>query len=112
MTDGETSPGIICKRLSLKELFANFFWKKIQQVGLVSLPALLVFLAGKEILTKNFLIELYKNLMVHVLPSDNGSTLEFDALTSLCPEIGMIIPNSILANHERKKFDMKDKKRK
>ena len=60
--DGETPPGIIGEKLSLKELFAKFFWTKSN--GLVSslfLAALQLFFAGKETLTKNFLTELYKN---------------------------------------------------
>ena len=60
--DGETPPGIIGEKLSLKELFAKFFWTKSN--GLVSslfLAALQLFFAGKETLAKNFLTELYKN---------------------------------------------------
>ena len=60
--DGETPPEIIGEKLSLKELFAKFFWTKSN--GLVSslfLAALQLFFAGKETLAKNFLTELYKN---------------------------------------------------
>ena len=60
--DGETPTGIIGEKLSLKELFAKFFWTKSN--GLVSslfLAALQLFFAGKETLAKNFLTELYKN---------------------------------------------------
>ena len=53
---GETPPGIIEEKLSLKELFAKFF--RTGSNGLVSSPvlaALLLFFAGKEMLAKNFL---------------------------------------------------------
>ena len=83
--DGETPPGIIAKKLNLKELFFPIFRTKSN--GLVSSPFLalfLLFFAGKETLAKNFLTELYKNLTVDVLSSDNVSTLEFNALSGLC----------------------------
>ena len=54
--DGETLPGIIGKKVNLKELFAKFFWTKSN--GLVSSPfltVLLLFFAGKETMAKNFL---------------------------------------------------------
>ena len=106
--DGENPSGIFRKKLNLKELFAKFFRTKSN--GLVSSPflaALLVFFAGKETLAKNFLTALYKNLTVEVLSSDNDSTLEFNALTDLCTEIGVRLASSIFANHERARLDMK-----
>ena len=106
--DGETPPGIIGKKLNLKELFAKFFLTKSN--GLVFSPflaALLLFFARKETLAKNFLAELYKNLTVEILSSDNDSTLEFNALTDLCVELGVRLANSIFANHERARLDMK-----
>ena len=45
--------------------------------------------------------------MVEVLSSDNNSVLEFQALTDLCAEINVRLANSIFANHERAKLDMK-----
>ena len=72
------------EKLSLKELFVKFF--RTRSSGFVSsvfLAALLLFFAGKETLGKTFLTELYKNLMVELLFSDNDSTLEFNALTDL-----------------------------
>ena len=106
--DGEIPSGIQGEKLSLKEPFAKFFWTKSN--GLVSAPflaALLLFLAGKESLVKNFLTELYRNLTVEVLLSDNDSLLEFQALTDLFAEINVLLANSIFANHERAKLDMK-----
>ena len=79
--DGETPPGIIGEKLSLKELFAKFF--RTGSNGLVSSPflaALLLFFSGKETLAKHFLTELYKNLTVEVLSSDNSENLESIAL--------------------------------
>ena len=73
--DGET-PGIIGEKLSLKELFAKFY--RTGSNGLVSSPflaALLLFFAGKENLAKHFLTELYRNLIVEVLSSDNSENL-------------------------------------
>ena len=49
---------------------------------------------------------MYKNLTVEVLSSDNDSTLEFNALRDLA-EIGVRLANSIFANHERARLDMK-----
>ena len=88
VSDGETPPGIIGEKLSLKELFAKFF--RTGSNGLVSFPflaSLLLLFARKETLAKKFLIELYKNLTVEVLSSDNYEKLQFDALTDLCVEI-------------------------
>ena len=65
------------------------------------------FFAGKETLAKNFLIELYKNLTVEVLSSDNDSIRGFNALTDLCAEIGVRLAKSIFANHERASLDIK-----
>ena len=64
---------------------------------------------GKESLTKKFLIELYRNLTVEVLSSDNDSVLEFQTLTDLCVKINVKLANSIFANHERARLDMKKK---
>ena len=106
--DGQTLPGIIGEKLSLKELFAKFFRKGSNcLVPSPFLAALLLFFAGKETLAKNFLTELYKNLIVEVLSSDNSENLQFDALTDLCYELGVRLGNSILANHERARVDMK-----
>ena len=66
---------------------------------------------GKESLTKKFLIELYRNLTVEVLSSDNDSVLEFQTVTDLCVEINVKLANSIFANHERARLDMKKKKK-
>ena len=108
MPDGETVPGIIGKKLNLKELFPKIFQTKLN--GLVCSPvlaALLLFFAGKETLANKFLTELYKNLTAEVLSFNNDSTLEFNAVTDLCAEIGMRLANSIFANHERARLDMK-----
>ena len=106
--DGETPPGIIGEKLSLKELFVKFFRSKSN--GLASSPflaAFLPFFAGKETLVKNFLTEFYRNLTVEVLSSDNDSILEFSALTNLSGEIGVRLGNAIFANHERARLEMK-----
>ena len=106
--DGETPPGIIREKLSLKELFAKLFRRGSN--GLVSSPflaALLLFFAGKETLAKNFLTKLYKNLTVEVLSSDNSENLQFDALIDLCAELSVKLGNYIFANHERVRLDMK-----
>ena len=58
-------------------------------------------------MTKNFLTGLYKNLTGEVLPSDNSENLQFDALTDLCTKIGVRLGNSIFANHERARLNMK-----
>ena len=111
--DGETPPGIIGEKLSLKELFAKSF--RTGSHGLVSSPflaALLLFFARKETLAKTFLTELYKNMTVEVLSSDNSENLQFDALTDLCIEISSRLENSIFANHERARLDMKNRQRK
>ena len=42
-----------------------------------------------------------------MLYSDNDSTLEFNALTDLCAEIGIRLANDIFANNERSCLDMK-----
>ena len=108
LPDGETSPGVIGKKLRLKELFAKFF--RTDSNGLVLLPflaALPLFFAGKETLAKNFLTGLYKNLTGEVLPSDNSENLRFDTLTDLCTKIGVRLGNSIFANHERARLNMK-----
>ena len=64
--DGETPPGIIGEKLSLKELFAKFF--RTGSNDLVSSP----FLAAAFLPEKNFLMELYKNLTVEVSSSGNS----------------------------------------
>ena len=106
--DGETPPGIIGEKLSLKELFVKFFRSKSN--GLASSPflvAFLLFFVRKETFVKNFLTEFYRNLTVEVLSSDNDSILEFSALTNLCGEIGVRLGNAIFANHERARLEMK-----
>ena len=78
--------------------------------GLVSSPfiaAILLFFAGKEKLAKDFLTELYYNLLVEILSKDNNEILKFDALTDLCTKVGVRIRNAIFANHERARLDMK-----
>ena len=100
--DDETPAGITGVKLSLKDLFAIFF--RTGSNSLVSSPflaALLLFFAGKETLAKNFLMELYKNLTIEVLSSDNSENLQFDALTGLCAELDVTLGNSISAYHER-----------
>ena len=100
---GETPPGIIEEKLSLKELFAKFF--RTGSNGLVSLSpflvVLLLFFVGKETLAKNFLTELYKNLTAEVLSSGNSENPQFDALTDLYVQIGAKLENSTFAKHER-----------
>ena len=74
--DGETPARIIGEKSSLKELFANFFRIGSNELALSTfLAALLLFYAGKKSLAKNFLTELYKNLTVEVLSSDNFENL-------------------------------------
>ena len=71
--DGDAPPGIISDKLKLEELFANFFMTGSR--GLVSSPfiaAILLFFAGKEKLAKDFLTELYYNLLVEILSKDNN----------------------------------------
>ena len=111
VSDRETPPRIVAKKLSLKELFAKSFQSKSN--GLVSFPflaALLLFLAGKETLVKRFLTDLYRNSTVEVLSSDNNSILELSALTDLCAEIDVRLGNAIFANHGRARL-AKGKKR-
>ena len=106
--DGETLPGIIGKKLSLKQLFAKKF--RTASNGLFSSPflaALLPFFTRKETIAKRFLTKLHKNLAVEVLSSDNSENLLFDALTDLCVEISVRLETSIFANHERARLDMK-----
>ena len=62
---------------------------------------------GKESLEKNVLTESFRNLTVEVLSSDNDLVLEFQALTDLCAEINVTLANSVFANHERARLDMK-----
>ena len=105
--DGDAPFGIIGEKLNSKELFAKFFSTKSNAA--VSSPftaALLLFFMGKETIAKNFLTEMYKNLTVEVLSSENNSTLEFSALTDLWVEIGLKLLNVIFANHERIRLDM------
>ena len=71
--DGETLPGIIGEKLSLKEFFSKNFRTSLSTLVLSPfLAAVLLFFAGKETLVKNFLTELYKNLTAEVLSSDNS----------------------------------------
>ena len=78
--DGETPPGIIGKKLNLKELFFQFF----EQYQTFLSPLLSWLCSCYFSRAKNFLTELYKNLAVDVLSSDNDSTLEFNAVSDLC----------------------------
>ena len=107
--DGETPPGIIGEKPSLQDLFAKFF--RTGSNGLASSPflaALLLFFAKKKNPGKKFFFtEFYKNLTVEVLSSYNSENLQFDALTDLCAELGVWLRNSIFANHERARLDMK-----
>ena len=51
--DGETPPGITGEKLSLKELFAKFFWTKSNKlVSSFFLAALQLFFAGKRNFSK------------------------------------------------------------
>lgn len=106
--DGEIPPGIVGEKLNLEELFAKVFRTKSN--GLVSEPfvcALLLLLAVKEDSVKNFLTELYGNLTVEVLSTDNDSVLKFEALADLCAEINVRLANFVFANQERARLDMK-----
>ena len=110
VSDGETHPGITGKKLSLKELFAKFFRTGSNSLVLSPfLAALLLFFVGKETLAKYFLTELYKNLTVEVLSSDNSENLQFDALTDFCAELRVRLGNSIFGNHERARLDITDR---
>ena len=105
--EGETPSGIIGEKLSLKELFAKCFRTGSNDlVSSLFLAALLMFFIGKEVLPKNFLTDIYKNLTVEVLSSDNSRNLKFDALTDLCIEIGARLENTIFGNLERERLDM------
>ena len=111
--DGETPPGNTGEKLILKELLAKFFQSKSN--GLVLSPflaALLLFFEGKETSVKNFLIELYRNLTIEVLSSDNDSILEISAIISLFAEISVRLGNAIFANHERARLKMKKQEEK
>ena len=44
---------------------------------------------------------------MEVLSSDNSENLQFDALKDLCVEISVRQENSIFANHERARLNMK-----
>ena len=66
-----------------------------------------MFFAGKETIVKDFLTELYRNLTVEVLSTDNDSILRFETLTDLCAEINIRLANSIFANQERARLDTK-----
>ena len=106
--DGEIPWVIQGEKLSLKELFEKIFWTKSN--GLVCVPfllALLLLFTGKESLVKNFLAELFRNLAVEILSCDNDSVFEYHVLANLCAEINVKIANSIFANHERARLDMK-----
>ena len=46
-------------------------------------------------------------MTVEVLSCDNSENLQFHALTDLCTELGVRLGNSIFANHERARLDMK-----
>ena len=59
------------------------------------------FLAGK------ILTELYNNLTVEVLSSENSENLQFDPLAYLCVELSVRLGNSIFPNHERARLYMK-----
>ena len=50
---------------------------------------------------------MYKSLTVEVLSSENSENLQFDALTDLCAELGVRLVNSIFANYEKTRLDMK-----
>ena len=71
------------------------------------LLALLLFFAIKETLAKNFFTELYKNLTVEVLSSDNSENLQFDALAPTCAGLSVRLRNSIFASHEWARLDTK-----
>ena len=108
--DGDAPPNIIGDKLNLKELFAKFFMTGSR--GLVSSPfiaAILLFFIGNEKLAKDFLTELYYNLLVEILSKDNNEVLNFNALTDLCTEVGARLGNAIFVNHERVRLDMKKK---
>ena len=66
-----------------------------------------MFFADKQTIVKDFLTELYRNLTVEVLSTDNDSILRFETLTDLCAEINIRLANSIFANQERTRLDMK-----
>ena len=102
--DGETPPGIIGEKLDLKELFAKFFRTGSNALFRLHfmLPCCCFFLEKK-----NFLPELFKNLTVKVLSSDDFENLQFDALTDLCTGLSVRLGNSNFANHERASLDMK-----
>lgn len=71
------------------------------------LGALLLFFAVKETIVKDFFRELYRNLTVEVLSTDNDSMLRFEALPDLCAKINVRLANSIFANQERACLDLK-----
>ena len=86
VSDGETPPGIVCKKLDLKEHFAKFI--RTKSSCLVSSP----FLAAILLFPYNDLI------------------LEFNALKDLCQNC-IRLANSIFANHESKTWHEKTGKR-
>ena len=48
-------------------------------------------------------------MAVEVLSSENSENLQFDGLTDVCVELGVRLGNSIFANHEKGRLDMKKK---
>ena len=98
-----TSAGIIGAQLSLKQFFTT---GSKAFVTVRFLVALLLFFAEKETLAKMFLTELYKNLTVEALSSDNYENLQFDAPKDLFAKIGVRLINSIFANRENARLKM------
>ena len=95
------------EKLNLKQLYAKFHGTESD--GLVSAPfrcILALFLGASDQVAKNLLTDIYKNLTMRSLSSEDKSrVLEFSALTEMCAEIKAHIANLFFENQEKSKSE-------
>ena len=100
------------EKLNLKQLYAKFHGTESD--GLVSAPfrcILDLFLGASDQVAKNLLTDIYKNLTMRSLSSEDKSrVLEFSALTEMCAEIKAHIANLFFENQEKSKSEKLPKK--
>ena len=97
--DGEKPQEVEGDILNMKKLYEKF--RGSNSHGLVSLPflcALNLYLGGEEQTSKNILTEIYSNLSLGALFSEETSALNFRKLADLCAEINIFLNNAATSN--------------
>ena len=105
--DGERPKEIDGEKLNLKQFHAKYQVTGSNDLVSTLFPCVLVlFLSANHQVAKNLLTEIYKNLILKSLSSENNSRIsEFSALTEIYAEINARIADLFFENQEKSKSE-------